>query len=41
VKSGSSVYYIGKMVIIKFTKFLVAEHPEIRASACHLGGVEC
>jgi NAD(P)-dependent dehydrogenase (short-subunit alcohol dehydrogenase family) len=40
VKPGSSAYCIGKMAVVKFTEFLVAENPEIRAFVYHPGGVE-
>jgi NADP-dependent 3-hydroxy acid dehydrogenase YdfG len=39
VKPGSSAYCIGKMAVIKFTEFLVAENPEVRAFVYHPGGV--
>jgi NAD(P)-dependent dehydrogenase (short-subunit alcohol dehydrogenase family) len=40
VKPGSSAYCIGKMAVIKFTEFVVAEHPEVRTFVYHPGGVE-
>jgi NAD(P)-dependent dehydrogenase (short-subunit alcohol dehydrogenase family) len=39
VKPGSSAYCVAKMAIVKFTEFIAAEHPEVRAFVYHPGGV--
>jgi NAD(P)-dependent dehydrogenase (short-subunit alcohol dehydrogenase family) len=40
IKSGSSVYYMRKITIIKFTEFLNVENPNIWYLVYHPGGIE-